>query len=93
MNLSRLLFVVVLLVTSVVAQEGSLFSVVKIEGKTCIASTSEEFETLSALVDLINACREAKSNGTIDSTYYSEKVASYMKDARTAGIRMKKKSN
>jgi hypothetical protein len=74
----------------VTAQEGTFMSVVKVEGKTCIASSLEEFEVLSSLVDLINTMRQAKSNGSIDSTFYAEKVASYMKDARSAGIRMKK---
>jgi len=94
MNLLKLfksLLVIVLLVTSTaVAQESSLFSIMEIEDKICIASTQEEFEILKSLVNLIDATRQAKSNGTIDSTMYSEKVASYMKDARRAGIRMKK---
>jgi hypothetical protein len=94
MNLFKSLLIVVLILTTMtVAQEGSLFSIFKIEGKTCIASTQEEFETLKALVDLIDAMRQAKSNGSIDSTFYAEKVASYMKDARTAGIRMRKSKN
>jgi hypothetical protein len=92
MNLSRfiksLLIVVLLVATVTVAQGG--FSIVKVEGVTCIASSQEEFETLEALIKLINTMRQAKSNGTIDSTMCSEKVASYMKDARRAGIRMKK---
>ena len=91
MNLLKLfksLLIVVLMVTAVAAQAG--FSIMEVEGKTCIATSQEEFETLSAMVALIDAMREAKSNGTIDSTMYSEKVASYMKDARRAGIRMKK---
>lgn len=94
MNLSRLiksLLIVVLLVASMVtAQEGSLLSVVKIDGITCVASSKEEFEILKSLAGLITAMRQAKANGTIDSTFYAEKVASFMEDARSNGIRMKK---
>jgi len=94
MNLLRLfksLLIVVFLVASVtVAQDGTLISVVKINGVICIASTKEEFETLQSLALLIDACHNAEKRGTIDSTVYQEKVASYFKDARKAGIRMKK---
>lgn len=94
MNLSKLfksLLIVVLLVASIaIAQEGSLLSIVKIDGITCVASSKEEFEVLKSLADLITAMKQAKANGTIDSTFYAEKVASYLEDARRAGIRMKK---
>lgn len=61
---------------------------VKIEGKTCIATDKAEFEQLQALSALIDACKKARANGTIDSTQYAEKTASFFKVARKSGIRI-----
>ena len=90
MNLLKVIAVIVflLLVSSIQAQD--FISVVVVDEKTCIASNKEEFEALQSLVLLINAMKAAKAHGTIDSTYYAEKTASYFKDLRKTGVRMTK---
>ena len=95
MNLLKVLFVVVILmaVCSIQAQDNSqndteFITFVKIEGKTCVSTNQAEFEQLQALSSLVDAMKEAKAHGTIDSTTYAEKTASYFKDARRSGIRI-----
>ena len=88
MNLLKVIAVIILLalISSIEAQEFITF--VKIEGKTCIATDKDEYEQLKALTQLVNALKEARSHGTIDSTQYMEKTASFFKIARESGIRI-----
>ncbi len=86
--------VVLMVVSSIQAQEPTkdvnpeFISFVKVEGKTCVATDAEEYGVLMSLVNLVNTCKQARANGTIDSTSFREKTASYFKDARDAGVRV-----
>ena len=88
MNLLKVLFVVVILMAVCSIQAEEFITFVKIDGKTCIATNKAEFEQLQSLALLIDAMKTAKAHGTIDSTIYAEKTASYFKDARRSGVRI-----
>ena len=90
LNVLKVMAVIVFLMVVSSIQAQDFISVVKVDDQTCVASNAEEFETLTSMVKLINSMKQAKANGTIDSTMYAEKTASVMKDARDAGIRMRK---
>ena len=97
LNTLKVIAVIVLLmvVSSINAEDNKksgdtehFVTFVKIDGKTCIATDKQEFEQLLSLDALIDACKQARANGTIDSTTYAEKTASYFKDARSSGLRI-----
>ena len=91
MNLLKVIAIMsVIVVSSIHAEDNTeqFITFVKIDGKTCIATNKTEFEQLKSLSDLIDACKQAKAHGTIDSTEYAEKTASYFKDAHSSGLRI-----
>jgi len=86
MNIIKTIVIALVLVSSLVAQDG--ITVSKFEGKTCITSSKEQVTLLNESIQMINEMKRLKAKGDIDTTTYNKNVATALKNAKRAGIRV-----
>ncbi len=87
MNITKsILLVVVALVSFSFSQDG--INITKFEGNTCITSSKKQETLLSESIAMINEMKRMKAKGEIDTTTYNKNVATAIKGAKRAGIKV-----
>jgi hypothetical protein len=86
------IFIAVLSVPSAPAAEEPskdyrpLMTYIRVDGRTCVAYTAEQFVMLTRLVQLVNELKRTKARGSIDDLEYRGRVSNLLSNARSIGV-------